>query len=413
MTALTETEVESLGCALMRILHAVEFYSPSMGGAQEVVRRVSEALVRRGHDVTVATTQLPERTSREIGGVHLEEFDVSGNTVRGIVGDVERYRRFVLDGSWDVVMIYAAQQWTMDALLPVLDELGSASVLAPCGFSGLRDPAYANYFAELRTALHRYDRLIFHSDTYQDIEFARAAGVERYSVVPNAAEPAEYDAARGDDFCRAHGLDRETPVLLTVGSHTGIKGHALVLEAVRRTKLEHASLVLVGNTVHGRGCLWDCRRRALTLRATSRGRKRALLVDPPRPEVAAAYRAADLFLLGSEIECSPLVLFETMAAGTPFVSVDCGNAAEIAGWTGGGVITPSTRREDGRVIGDADDMARAVERLLADDDERARMGADGREAVRSRFNWEAVAAKYEDVYRQAIASRVPAQDIRG
>ena len=86
----------------MKILHAVEFYSPSVGGAQEVVRRVSEALVRRGHDVTVATTRLPARTERKIGGVRIEEFDVSGNAARGIVGDTESYRRFVLDGPWDV-----------------------------------------------------------------------------------------------------------------------------------------------------------------------------------------------------------------------------------------------------------------------------------------------------------------------
>jgi glycosyltransferase involved in cell wall biosynthesis len=264
------------------------------------------------------------------------------------------------------------------------------------------NPDYVAYFAELRTALHRFDHLIFHSDTYQDVEFARAAGVERYSVVPNAAEPAEYDAADGEAFRARQGIDPKTPILLTVGSHTGIKGHALVLETVRRMKLERATLVLVGNTVHGRGCLWDCRRHALSLRIASRGRKRGLLLDPPRPEVDAAYRAADLFLLGSEIECSPLVLFEAMAAGTPFVSVDCGNAREIAEWGDAGLVTDSARLPDGRVIGDAVDMARAVEGLLTDDAALERMSEAGRDAVRARFNWEAVAEGYEGVYRTAI-----------
>ena len=55
--------------------------------------------------------------------------------MRGIVGEVDRYRRFVLDGQWDIVMTYAAQQWTMDALLPIVEQIRAARVLAPCGFS--------------------------------------------------------------------------------------------------------------------------------------------------------------------------------------------------------------------------------------------------------------------------------------
>src|SRR3954462_6732295 len=105
----------------LRILHAVEFYAPSVGGAQEVIRQVSGRLAARGHDVTVATTHLRERRVDVIDGVRIEGFDVRGNAVRGIEGDVERYRRFVLDGGFDVVMTYAAQQWTTDALLPILE----------------------------------------------------------------------------------------------------------------------------------------------------------------------------------------------------------------------------------------------------------------------------------------------------
>jgi len=108
---------------------------------------ISHELVHRGHDVTVATTRLAKRDASEIDGARIEEFDVSGNAVQGLSGEVERYRSFVADGGFDVVMTYAAQQWTTDALLPVLGEIGCARVLAPCGFSGLTDPAYAAYFS--------------------------------------------------------------------------------------------------------------------------------------------------------------------------------------------------------------------------------------------------------------------------
>ena len=67
---------------------ACEFYYPSVGGVQEVVRQIAERLVKRGHEVTVATTWLRQRRSREINGVNIEAFRVSGNLVNGIKGEV-------------------------------------------------------------------------------------------------------------------------------------------------------------------------------------------------------------------------------------------------------------------------------------------------------------------------------------
>src|SRR5215470_45474 len=75
----------------LRILHTVQFYWPHTGGAEEVVREISERLVARGHDVTVATTALPERTSREHAGVKIVEFPLSGNLAGGFHGDVTAY----------------------------------------------------------------------------------------------------------------------------------------------------------------------------------------------------------------------------------------------------------------------------------------------------------------------------------
>mgnify|MGYP001617290643 CR=1 FL=1 len=79
----------------MRILHTVEFYYPSIGGAQEVVRILSERMVKMGHEVTVATTKLPNRTSTTHNGVKIAEFDISGNAVRGIQGEKKKYQNFL------------------------------------------------------------------------------------------------------------------------------------------------------------------------------------------------------------------------------------------------------------------------------------------------------------------------------
>ena len=385
----------------MKILHAIEFYSPSVGGAQEVVRQISQRLAARGHDVTVATTRLTERTSKTIGEVTVKEFAVAGNSVRGIRGEPYRYQDFLLGGDFDVVMSYAAQQWTTDLLLPLVDRLPYASVLAPCGFSGLHQRAYAGYFRSLPERLSHFDALVLHSDAYQDARFVREAGLN-YDVIPNGAGADEFAQAR-PGFRAKYGITDDTPLLLTVGGHTGLKGHALLINAFKRARLKKAVLVVIGNTPTGRGCHSTCKARSTWTNLRSRD-KRVLLLDPPREEVLAAYQAADLFVLSSKIECSPLVLFEALAAHTPFLTVDVGNAIEIASWSGGGVVIPSRRDRRGYTTVKAAVLAEEIEALLADRTRLAQLGSAGYEAWRKRFTWERIVQQYEQVYERAIAA---------
>ena len=385
----------------MRILHAVELYRPSTGGAQEVVRQISERLAAAGHDVTVATSKLPGCGSEVLDGVTVERFDVAGNEVRGITGEVERYRRFVIDGGFDVVMTYAAQQWTTDALLPVLEEIEAPTVLAPCGFSGLRDPAYAAYFERLRGLLGRFDALVFHSDSYQDAVFAREAGVGNVHLIPNGADEREFGRlpVRGA-FREQWGIPPEAPLVLTVGGHTGLKGHEQAMRAFGACgEASGGTLAILANEPTGPGCGKRCRLSAAARNLIRRDR-RILVADPPRESVVEAFADADLFLFCSMVECSPLVLFEAMAAGLPFVSLDVGNAGEVAQWGGGGVVVSSERDSLGRVKAPAAKVAATAGALLADPGRRDEMGASARAAWRAGFTWEEIAGRYGDLYRE-------------
>lgn len=391
----------------MRILHTVEFYPPSVGGAQEVVRQLSERLAARGHDVTVATTALPQRGATLLNGVRLAPFACAGNLATGLRGDVSRYREFLRAGKFDIILNYAAQQWTTDAAFELLPAIAACKILAPCGFSGLYHPTYAAYFRQLPEALKHYDHLILHSATTRDARFVREHSLTPWSVIGNGADAAAFATAPVPGFRERHGIASATPLLLTVGSHTGLKGHTATILALHRSRLPTATLVVIGNAEHGRGCTRRCRLLARLVRTLSRGRKRVLLIDPPRPEVVAAYFAADLFLFGSRLECSPLVLFEAMAAGLPFVSSAVGNAAEIAA-TGGGVILPT--RVDAAGLGriSSRDMARAMDRLLAAPERRREMGRHARQTWSEHFTWDTIAGQYEQLYHTLAASKANA-----
>lgn len=387
----------------MKILLTSEYYAPSVGGSQEVVKQLAERLARRGHRVTVATTRLPQRRAGEINGVRIAEFPIRGNRAFGFDGPVEDYQRFLLDGDFDVVLNYAAQQWTTDLVLPLLGRLPYPALLAPCGFSGLRHAAYAAYFAELPEVLRQYKRLIVHSDIYQDAAYLREHGLA-YCVITNGAAEDEFSHIDGS-FRRRYRIPENAVMLLTVGSHTGTKGHKLAIQAFMRAATGRAVLVIIGNTLNSAGCLPSCCKRALLANLTGFGRKTVRLLNPPRADVVAAYHAADLFLFGSNVECSPLVLFEAMASRTPFISLACGNAAEIAEWGQSGVILPTYPWQNGMVNGDVDDMATAITRLVHNPEERRRLAENGYQAWRERFTWERIAVQYESLLLDAIEQR--------
>ncbi len=421
----------------MRILHTVEYYAPSVGGAQEVVRQISERLAQRGHQVTVATTAHPARTDKFINGVRVVEFDVSGNAVRGFQGEISRYQQFLLEGDFDVMMNYAAQQWAMDLVFPVLERIPYRKVMIPCGFSGLYDPAYRDYYAQMPEVMRGYDHLVFHADDYRDTNFARENGIEHFSIIPNGASEIEFE--RDDQTFRGrYGISEDVPLLLTIGSHTATKGHQLCLEAFSRIDSERAVLVIIGNIPDGRthrqafvrqlldearrlragrvikmsvravlggtfpGCLPDDRVRSWVINIKERGRKRVILLDLPRKDVVAALQAADLFIFGSNVEYSPLVLYEAVAARTPFISLACGNAAEIAAWTGGGLIAPTVQKEKGYVDGDPDKFARLISDLLQDKRKRKLLATTGFRSWRERFTWEKIVDRYESLYKSLL-----------
>jgi glycosyltransferase involved in cell wall biosynthesis len=176
------------------------------------------------------------------------------------------------------------------------------------------------------------------------------------------------------------------------------------MEAFRRARIGPCNLVIIGNILGSTGCLERCKIQARFTKLISLGQKNVLLLDPPREDVVAAYDAADLFVFGSNIECSPIVLFEAAASGTPFVSTACGNAAEIARWTAAGKILPTDRTPSGLVRTSARAMAKAIEELLADKARLQQLRQAGIENWKSRFTWEKIALKYEEVYSGLITN---------
>ena len=424
----------------MRILFCCQFYAPSVGGVQEVMRQLAERLVVRGHQVTVATARLLARNFNSLNGVDIKEFEVYGNLASGMAGELKEFQDFVVGGNFDVIMIYAAQQWTFDALWPELDKIVCIKVLVPCGFSGLYEPGYARYFQKLPEVLRKFDHLVFHASKYRDVNFARKCGIEKISVIPNGASEIEFEVAVSCEFRSKYGIPEESFVFLTVGSFTGLKGHLELAKAFSLMRIpdgRHATLILNGNEIQRSesGVEGNLRKLAGLIRTIGvkntlvqivktfsrstyspqsiaqsinslRINKIVLVTDLPREELTQAYLTADLFVFASNIEYSPLVLFEAAAAGTPFLSVNVGNAAEIAEWTGAGVMCSSEIDNKGYTHVDKMELAKSMTTLMEQKELLENLGAAGRRNWRERFTWEKVADQYEHLFYQLLREKL-------
>lgn len=382
----------------MRILHTVEFYSPSVGGMQFVVKQLSERLVKQGHQVTVATTKIPGREHCP-NGVEVKEFEISGNMVNGYKGDISKYQDYLRSNQFDVVTNFAAQQWATDGMLPILNEISAKKVFVPTGFSGLYLPQYKNYFIDMKDYMKLYDMSIFLSDDYRDINFARDNGITKMMLIPNGAGLDEFEKDYSFNIRELLRIPKDNFMILNVGSHTGVKGHREAISIFRKSDIHNATLVIVGNRLKG-GCYNKCARteRLYKLNPFRDKTKQLLILDIPREQTVAAYKTADLFLFTSNIECSPIVLFEAMAGKTPYLSTDVGNAKEISKWSNSGRIIPTAHDRDGMGHANISEGVKMLENIYQNQSLRRDMADRGYQAWKEKFTWEGITKQYEMLY---------------
>jgi len=395
----------------VKILHTVEHYPPFIGGMSEVVKQLSTYMAKFGHDITVATTYHPERTSTIVAGVNIESFQIAGNAVGGIHGENHRYQEFLLNGNFDIIVNFAAQQWATDLMLPILHQIRAKKVFVPTGFSALHNQAFQVYFSFLADAMQQYEMNIFLSAEYQDIQFAKNAGVDKLCVIPNGASAEEFLKTYDGDIRKLLGIPHNHFMILHVGSHTGLKGHRDAIEIFFQAQIQNAVLIIVGNPIDLQ-CHQMCQDMAVQLAARPEYQasgKQLLIPNLTREQTVMAYQAADLFLFPSKIECSPIVLFECMASKTPFLTTDVGNATEIIKWSGAGMILPTIKNSWGFSHAQSQESAVMLTDLYNSPQRRQQMADAGFSAWEKQFTWENVARLYEQVYIDVMTGKVLAR----
>jgi glycosyltransferase involved in cell wall biosynthesis len=309
------------------------------------------------------------------------------------------------------------------------------------------NPVYKEYFEILPSILQQFDALVYHAKDYQDYRFGKRHDLEKLAkLIPNGADEREFSVEPDPNFKKHLGILKDELILLTVGTLNGAKGHLEVARAFAKIDLKGRSAVLLlnGNQMPSQpnksrivyqfsravrfmqsnspirvvkttvriilslvgikfGYFADLKK---CLRKIERLKDRNVICcNLDRKDLIQAFLAADLFVFASNIEYSPLVLYEACAAGLPFLSISVGNAHEISTWTSGGEVIPVEASQDGMVRVSSDVLASNIERLLGDPERLLEIGQAGRQSWRLRFNWGVLAMEYQQLFHRLCAGK--------
>ncbi len=187
--------------------------------------------------------------------------------------------------------------------------------------------------------------------------------------------------------------DLPTPYILCLSRIDTNKGHDFLLHAfdlVRRAVLG-VQLVIAGGSVQPeereRGVLEMMD--AIIDQKGLRDLVRHIPGHVDRQTLASWYRRAALFVLPSLFEPFGMTALEAMACATPVVASRLGGIRNVIESERNGLLVDPS---------DTTELAGAMIRLLREPALAGRIGVAGRETVRERFSWEAIALRHIDMY---------------
>ena len=236
----------------------------------------------------------------------------------------------------------------------------------------------------IQETLRRASAVVAVSKPLAKLAETLGAAPRRVHWIPNGVDREQFRPRPRVDARAALGWEATRPSILFVGRLDPIKGIGLLLDAVEVLRLRKPTITCY---LAGEGPL----RADIERRIQARGLQGSviLLGEVPPERLALCYAASDLLCLPSVSEGSPNVVLESLASGTPVVSADVGDVAELVDGAGGEIVRERT----------AEEFARATASVLS----RA-WDAEAVAALVSDRDWDRVGAAQLEVYRSVLGA---------
>jgi glycosyltransferase involved in cell wall biosynthesis len=387
----------------MRVLHVIPSYLPARryGGVVFATHGLCAALARAGCEVAVYTTSVdgaqdapvPLGEAVPMDGVSVWYFRSSMFRrlcyAPGMTRELERRC-----ADFDLLHLHSVFLWPTWAAARTAHRAGVPYVVSPRGMlvGSLieRRSVFAKraWLALVGRRMLQRSAAIHATSALEARELARLGfALPPVIEVPNGVGPGSDGAGTTRLPAALSGaLGAGRPVVLYVGRVNWKKGLDRVIEAI--SLVPAVVLLIVGNDEEGGTPDLEALAARLGLR------ERVVFAGPVYGSAKMElYQRATLCVLASDSENFGNVVLEAMREGCPVVVTPEVGAAEIVRRADAGLV----------VSGDAESLARAFVKLVAESSLRAAMGRRARDAVAREYGWDAIATRMLAAYKTCLA----------
>jgi len=385
----------------MRILKVTRCFYPAFeyGGPISVMLTLARSLIKKGHHVTVCSSNLlnpKEKMSqktviRNVDGIQViylnswfnyhweafapEIFSFCRKKLRGFdLIHIYGYRDFL-----STVVCYYAQKWEIPY---VLEPIG---MLIPCIRSYAKKKIYDLFFG--KKLVKEAQVIIATSESEKEELLNQRINEGKIFFRRNGINLSEFDPLPSKGAFREQlGLSKTELLILYLGRIAKIKNLDLLIKAFADLDLPQSRLIIVGPDDRD-GSLNEI----LRLRRALGLKERVTLIGPLYgKERIQALVDADVLVLPSQSENFGNVAAEAVACGTPVVVTErCG-------------IAPYIKDQVGLVVKpDKDEIRKAIYRILTNKElyKRFRKNTSW---VKKEFSWEEPIRQMEELYKGII-----------
>jgi glycosyltransferase involved in cell wall biosynthesis len=361
----------------MRIAHIVNTLPPYWSGTGMVALNLSQALTRRGHDVSIFTPLTSQNKKTKYDSIK-----VSRQFTLFRAGNAPLCPGILNIKNFDLIHLhfpyyFGAEMTLLSSVLRRIPYVVTYhnDVLKP-GVVGWFVKLHSKYLAPTLLSNSAFICIMNRSFANSSVILRALPDKEKMVVIPQGIDIDRFLPGVTDPSVKKSIGNKEFILFVrTLDEAHHHSGLIYLLDAMRNINSEF-DLVVVGDGAH---------RNKYEQLAVEQGiANRVHFLGAISNEILPAiYATATLFILPSaETENASVVLMEAMACATPVVATDIGG----------------TR--------DTDSLAYAVNDLLSNPSKAIEMGKSAREKVLETSSWDRIAEMYERVYRKSLCDYV-------
>jgi glycosyltransferase involved in cell wall biosynthesis len=389
----------------MKILQIVCYFYPAWayGGPPRNVYGLCKELVKRGHEITVYTTDVFDaghrlkKTQEVVDGIEIKRFRnisnyvafhhhifLSPGMISAVRDNIKNFDIVHLNDYRTLQNLWAHHYARKYAIPYVLQARGSlVNIITKQRLKQLFD--VMGGYNLLRDASRLIAVAPLEVDLYKDMGVSN----NKIDIVPNGIDLAQFEnLPKRGSFKQKHGLMDNNQVILFLGRIHKRKGVDLLISAFAELikEFDKARLVIAGPDD---GYLPTLKSLTKELGLNDR----VLFVGPLYgEEKLSAYVDADIYALMASYEIFGVTILEALSCETPVVVADdCGIADIIRNKAG--LVVPHEKEP----------LTKALYSLLADDKMRQCFGRNGKALIWQNYSWGKIAEQMERVYKSVLA----------